>query len=105
MSAKWKKARQGAALWFKPGIDERGRKHLLISESLSGVEGGSHDHYWDNNDGTYGMQLRDKTGSALLCCDSKGHIYPKDTTFQNTILPIFVNKYLKELFSRSDLFD
>lgn len=95
MGVKWGAAQQGSSgLWFKPGTDDRGRRHLLAAETRSGVDGGSHDHYWDNGDGTYGVQLRDQTGCASVL-DGKGHIYPQNTTF-----PSLINSYLRDLFER-----
>jgi hypothetical protein len=90
----WHNARQGVSgLWFKPGIDDRNRKHLLVSEKKAGVDGGSHDHYWENGAGGYGVQLRDRSGTAVID-DSKGHIYPSNTTF-----PALANEYLNSLFA------
>lgn len=89
----WHNAQQGVSgLWFKPGVDDRNRKHLLVSDNQAGVDGGSHDHYWENADGSYGVQLRDKSGMAVTN-DRKGHIYPTNTTF-----PALANEYLKNLF-------
>jgi hypothetical protein len=86
--------RDGGVLWFKTQKDWRGRKHMLVSTSRSGVDGGSHDHYWENGDGTYGVQLRDQSGSASVNIDGKGHIYSHNTSF-----PAMTNKYLKDLFN------
>jgi hypothetical protein len=95
MSIQWGNAQQGDYLWFKPGMDDNGRKHLLVSETRSGVDGSSsHDHYWENNNGTYGVQLRDKSGTSSVA-DKKGHIFPPDSTF-----PGMVNKRLEDLFNR-----
>ena len=93
---KWGYAKQSSSgLWFKPGKDDQGRKHLLVAESRSGVDGGSHDHYWEksasSNDG-YGVQLRDRSGTSSVS-DRKGHIYSRDTSF-----PGMTDKYLKNLF-------
>ncbi len=93
MSYNWKVATQGASgLWFKPGYDDSGRKHLLVSESKNGVDGGSHDHYWENADGSYGVQIKDRSGQATIS-DSKGHIYENNTSF-----PKLANEHLKNLF-------
>lgn len=94
MSVNWNYAQQGASgLWFKSGVDRDGRRHLLVAESRSGVDGGSHDHYWQNPDGTYGVQLKDRSGTGTVR-NHKGHIYPENTTF-----PGFVNADLSRLFS------
>ncbi|MEA3641730.1 MAG: hypothetical protein VBE63_17585 [Lamprobacter sp.] len=94
MSVSWQTAKKGiSGLWFKFGVDNQGRKHLLVSESKSGVDSGSHDHYWDNGNGTYGVQLRDKSGTAIIN-DKKGHIYQKNTTFS-----VLANEHLEKLFS------
>lgn len=92
--ANWKNAVQGySGLWFKPGTDNNGKKHLLVSSTQEGVNGGSHDHYWKNTDGSYGVQLKNQSGSATL--DSKGHIFPHNTSFTG-----IEGEYLDRLFSR-----
>lgn len=90
----WGDAKQGpSGLWFKPGKDDNGRKHLLVSDSQKGIDsGGSHDHYWEMGDGKYGVQIRNKSGSGTIA-DAKGHVYERDSSF-----PSMVNKYLKDLF-------
>lgn len=93
---KWGSAQQGiSGLWFKPGLDNQGRRHLLVSDTRKGVDSGSHDHYWektkDGKDG-YGVQLRDRSGTSSVA-GRKGHLYAVNTSF-----PSATNKYLKELF-------
>ena len=93
---KWGSAQHGnSGLWFKAGTDDQGRKQLLVAELRSGVDGGSHDHYWERSAGGsdgYCVQLRDRSGSASIS-DRKGHIYARDTSF-----PGMTDKYLKNLF-------
>ncbi|MCC7004671.1 hypothetical protein IT397_02015 [Candidatus Nomurabacteria bacterium] len=93
MGYNWRKAQQGVSgLWFKPGYDDNGRKHLLVSETKAGVDTGSHDHYWQNSDGTFGVQIKNKSGYGTIS-DSKGHIFPSNTSFSG-----LVDKYLENLF-------
>lgn len=87
------RAFQGASgLWFKTKTDNNGRKHILVSENSNGVNNGSHDHYWEDGSGNFGVQLRDRSGTAVIR-DSKGHIYKENTTF-----PAMCNKSLQTLF-------
>lgn len=88
----WSSAFQGSILWFKTRSD-RGKREILVSETKSGVDGSSHEHYWENSDGSYGVQLRDMSGTASVNLDGKGHIYPRNTSF-----PAMTNQSLKTLF-------
>jgi len=36
-----------SGLWIKPALDKAGRRHLFVAETKAGVDGGSHDHYWE----------------------------------------------------------
>ncbi len=91
----WSEAIQGVSgLWFKTGIDSSLKQHLLISDNENGVNGGSHDHYWKNSDGSYGVQLRDTTGMATTI-DNKGHIFEHNTNF-----PSMTNEHLDNLFEQ-----
>jgi len=95
MSTQWASATQGVSgLWFKPGIDSSGKKHLLVSDTRTGVDGGSHEHWWKNSDGTYGVQLRDRSGKATTI-DLRGHIFEHNSKF----FPM-TKKYLDNLFNR-----
>lgn len=83
---------QGASgLWFKTKTDSNGRRHILVSESRSGVENGSHDHYWEDG-AKFGVQLRNRSGTGTVC-DAKGHIYAQNSSF-----PAMFNKSLQALF-------
>ncbi|SMF87464.1 hypothetical protein SAMN02982917_6285 [Azospirillum oryzae] len=91
----WGKAIQGASgLWFKGGIDSKGRRNLLVAQTSVGLETGSHDHYWEMENGNFGVQLRNRDGTSSVA-DKKGHIFPINTTF-----PLMVNKFLKPLFDQ-----
>ena len=81
-------------LWFKFTRDQNGNRHLLVSEKKEGVEpgGGSHEHYWEK-DGKFYLQLRDKTGTAQLIKDKKGHLLEANTEFS---IP---HKHIEDLFS------
>lgn len=81
-----------SGLWFKTKIDNNGRKHILVSENRSGVENGSHDHYWEDGS-NYGLQLRNRSGTGIIR-DAKGHVYENDTTF-----PAMCNQSLRSLFN------
>ncbi|MBF0107747.1 MAG: hypothetical protein HQL76_01035 [Magnetococcales bacterium] len=95
MGISWNSAVEGTSgLWYKSGVDDDGQCHLLVAENRRGVEvnGGSHDHYW-KRDGSYYVQLRDRSGTALAA-GKKGHIFERDTKFSG------IDKYLDGLFSR-----
>ena len=82
-----------SGLWIKPALDKAGRRHLFVAETKAGVDGGSHDHYWDNGDGTFGVQLRDQSGTALVV-DPKGHLLTHNSSFHAS-----VNSHLSSLFT------
>ena len=91
---------QGSSgLWFKPGYDESGRKHLLVSETRHGVECGDHDHYWtqDAGDSDIGMQIRNR--GSIHAINKKGHLLPAETSF-----PALALGEVKSLFWRWEWF-
>lgn len=95
MSIKWGKAVQSSSgLWFKPGWGDNKSLQLLVAESEKGVDGSSHDHYWKNRDGSFGVQLKDRSGSSSVA-DRKGHLYRANTSFSG-----LVDKQLEDLFDR-----
>lgn len=89
----WSSAKQGTnGFWFKAARDAQGRRHLLMAETRAGVDGGSHDHYWEDGRGGYGVQLRDRSGTSSVA-DKKGHIFP-----HNSSMPSSTNEWYKQLF-------
>ena len=90
----WQDSTKGdSGIWFKPGLSNDGKQHLLVSSNSAGVDHGSHDHYWKNNDGTYGVQIKNQNSSNTI--DDKGHLYSHNTSF-----PEIEGEHLDRLFNR-----